>query len=95
MDLNNRKIDNHPPPQTTDPHQHFATKTLKFWLGKNNALMCVARTLLSALEWSKRLELFRSTSVPVLTRSTISDSLQAPLCGSWNFCAVCSDALSL
>ena len=45
--------------------------------------------------WGRRLEWFRSTSVPLLTGSTIRRFLQGLFCGSWRFSAVCSDTVSL
>ena len=47
------------------------------------------------LSLDRKLELFISTSVKVLTLSTIRGSLHALFCGSWGLCAVCSDTVSL
>ena len=42
-------------------------------LGTSDDLLCVAHTVQSAWRWGRRLELFRSISMPLLTGSTIRD----------------------
>ena len=79
------------------------TAQFDYWkgLGNRDAFLCVAHTLESALDSEReaRIIIYCSDQLQIklfrLTCSTIRDPLPALLFGSWRFCVVCPETVSL
>ena len=79
------------------PHIHcYCFQPLSSLIGKVLSLVMPFCVWIRRELWRRtsRFGLFRSTSVMLFNQSS-EDSVQALLCGSWRFCAACSDTVSL